>query len=489
MLDACKIDAGRNYIPENNIPYGLGFDHRRRVFVTLPRNKAGVYCTLAYFNLDDIKDGQCPPLKCYPSDQENSLDTTCCSDRRLMNIQRANIDSCHRLWGVDKRSLSFNEKSWKQGSPRLFVFDLDTDKVVREALIPSEFYETLDNYQDGLSTVVINADPYDCENAFAYILDSWHGSVIVYSFKQNKFWTVYSPEFFSDAKYSKFTIKTRKNKEVTYWRDELIYDCTKDLKRRECVCHSVASLDEVAVKFDELESEEVARCSPKSLNNKFLGQKCKNCQTNEHVLNNDNQVVWGTQELRYGVSCWNRANPLNPEAVQLVVSDAHKLPYVTHLTLTKEDLPSCGYGRHHDYDRHHSHGYDNRGYHDKDDTYVVVLSNNLVGIEEHGFDSYEENFGIYYVKEKEALHAFPQCLPQQHYKADHYDSSYKPAPYSPAPHKPYHPAPSYKPAPYQPPSYPAPAPKYQPSYSPAPYRPVSYRAKKSDESAAETKEE
>ncbi|XP_063695976.1 L-dopachrome tautomerase yellow-f2-like [Culicoides brevitarsis] len=408
-----KLDAGRNYIPENNLPTAFQFSNDRRVFVALSRKRTGVYATLAYFNLDDVRDGCCPPLKAYPSDEANSLDADCCNEGNLVNVERFNVDRCNRLWVLDKNGLELNDKNWVLGSPKLVVFDLKTNKVLREVPLHSDLYES---HQFGLDTVVINADPKDCENTHAYVLDTYAGAIVVYSYKQNKFWRHKSPEFSNDAKYTKFTLKTRKNKEVTYYRDENVFDCARDYVNNEVVCHSVGSLDEWTLPFEELESEETARCSPDSLNVQFLGRKCEDGQTGTHVLNTDNQVVWGAHELQYGAACWNRQNPLNPSAVSLVVSDCDRLPYVADLTLTKVDLePFCGSRKRHG-----------------DETYVVLLSNNEVGIKTHGFDHKEENFGIYFFRESDALECNPQCLPKKGYshkqpKYDHDDkhSSHK----------------------------------------------------------------
>lgn len=463
------MDAGRNYIRENNIPTGFAFSDDGRVFVSLKRRRTGIYATLAYFSLSDIRDGRCPPLKPYPSYDDNSVDATCCNLRNLVSVDRFNVDECNRLWVVDTNALDLNDKSWELGSPKLVIYNLKDDSIDREVLIPSEYYF---RYKLGLTTVVINVDPRYCGKAFAYIIDTYNGCIIVYSYEENKFWKVCSPEFYSDAKYSKFTLQTRQYKEVTYYKDELIFDCTRDLDKQQVVCHSSASLDEWTLPFEHLNNEAVARCSPNSLDVKFLGQKCKNCQTGTHVLNRKNRVVWGVQELNYGVGCWNLDNQLNPDSCVNVVSSLKKLPFPVDLQTTQQDLMSYS-------------GYSSNNNYGADETYVVVLTNNRKGIEEHGFNADEENFALYFFKESEALYAYPQCLAQQYSKpyqpAAYQPAPYQPAPYQPAPYKQANPtykpvAPVYKPAPYQPAPYqPAPyqsAPTYKPVapvYKPQPY--------------------
>lgn len=465
VTDYCKLDSGRAFIPENNIPNGFGISSDRRVFVTFPRDRLGVYSTLAYFNLDDIgPDEVCPPLTPYPPQNNHTLNAQCCSEN-IVNINRFFIDKCNRLWAVDRQALGLTDQIWELGSPNLLIFDLDSDTLVRSVKLPSDIYL---NYQLGFVEIIINVDAKDCVKAYAYMLDTYNGCIVTYSFEKDRFWKTCSPQFYSDAKYSKFFIKTRLNKEVRYFKDNFLVSCTRDLKNQEFLCHSDCQLDEYSVPFEVLNNEEKARCSPNSVNVKFLGQKCRSCQVNIHTMNKDTQVVWGVQEQKYGVGCWNRENPLTPNTVQLVVSDHYKLPYCTDLELTDVDLSDFL-----DHDSYHvKNDYNNH----PSDNYVVILSNNLMGIKEHGFDYFEENFGFYYFVEKEALRAYPQCLPLQNSQS----APYKPTKYQPAPYQnsvyqassaPMYQSPP-KSAAYQQPSLVV----YQ---EPPTYRPNSYRYKKS----------
>ncbi|XP_063695978.1 L-dopachrome tautomerase yellow-f2-like [Culicoides brevitarsis] len=407
--ESCQLDAGRAYIPENNIPFSFGFSECGRVFVSQPRSRTGVYSNLGYFRLSDIgKDECCPPLTPFPPKYNATLGTDCCTEFGVVNVDRFTIDNCNRLWGLDRQALGLNDKHWNLRSPRLLVFDLNKDVLVREVVVPADMYAD-GEYQLGLVQVVVNADRKNPHNAHAYIVDTYNGCIVVYSYAQDKFWKVCSPQFYNDAKYSRFTLKTCKNKEITYYKDNFIVDCTPDHKNKQLLCHSDASLDEFAVDFDELNHEGVARCSPDSLSVQFLGQKCLYGQSSVHALNNDNQVVWTLQEQQYGVACWNRENRLHPGAVELVVSDHHALPYVTDLKLTDLDL---------------SRFLDEPCKHDAD-KYVVVLSNNYRSIVEHGFDHKDENFGFYFFVEEEALDCNPECLCKDYKPHKSHDRKHK----------------------------------------------------------------
>uniref|UniRef100_A0A336LZ25 CSON008742 protein n=1 Tax=Culicoides sonorensis TaxID=179676 RepID=A0A336LZ25_CULSO len=480
---SCKVDSGRGLIPENNIPIGFFIHHDRRVFVTLPRERLGVGSTVAYFHLDDIKNGQCPPLVPYPPRANYTLDAECCSPDNLVNVNRVYPDSCDRMWGVDRNALSLKPRNkldtvWEHGSPVLFIYDLKTDCLVRRVPIPAEIYAP---YQLGFLALTVFVDPKDCNNAYAYISDTDNGCVVVYSFKKDKFWKVCSPEFFSDAKYSKLNVKTRKNTDVTYWKTSFLTDCTKNLKDDELLCTSDSSLYVFSVPFADLNSEEAARCYP-SKNVHILGKKCHNCQSVVHTINQDNLVLWQVQEQRYGVGCWNRDNPLTPDTVQTVVSDLHRLPYVTDVIVTNADLSKFKDHEYHDksYDhKSYDHiSYDHKpydhksydhGYHKYDENYVVTFSNNYQGILNDGFDHKEENFGFYFFVEKEALEAYPECLAKS-YKQSSYEHpqrhnvgySHKPQTYHPQSYQNHH-----QPQSYQQHYQPKPAPVYvQPKPAP-----------------------
>lgn len=467
------MDAGRAYIPENNAPIGFGISEDRRVFVSIPRCRTGIYSNLGYFRLDDIgQDEECPPLTPYPPTTNVTLNADCCTNGNIVNINRIFIDESNRLWGLDRQSLRTNDIPWNLASPRLLVFDLKTDYLVREAVLPSELYGN-GEYQLGLVSLVVTVDEKDSNNAFAYIVDSHFGCIIVYSYAQNKFWKHCTPQFYSDAKYSKFHLTTHKNKNITYYKQNFIVSCTRDFKNQQLICHSDCQLDEYTIPFAQLNSEEVARCSPNSLNVHFLGQKNRNGQSSVHTMNKKNQVVYTVQEQNYGIACWNRENPLHPEAVKIVVSDRHKLPYITDVERTDADLkPFLDY---------HSH------VHPKN--YVVAFSNNYKSIIEHGFDHHYENFGFYFFVEEEATHAHPECLYKDHHykQTPHYPASKYSVPQYPTPKLPasQYPAPNYP----SPPQYSHKPTPYQ-SYQPRPYSPThphtaNYRYKKSDESNAE----
>lgn len=60
------------YIPYSNIPLGMT-QHKGRVFVSLPRYRHGVPCTLAYIDLAIDGGFTSPQLRAYPDQDTNLL--------------------------------------------------------------------------------------------------------------------------------------------------------------------------------------------------------------------------------------------------------------------------------------------------------------------------------------------------------------------------------------------------------------------------------
>lgn len=90
----------KRFIPENNLPLGLA-RWKNKMFVTVPRWKAGVASTLNYIDLDGPQDQL---LKPYPSFKDNFVPDTATelpSNSSLISVFRIFVDECDRLWIID----------------------------------------------------------------------------------------------------------------------------------------------------------------------------------------------------------------------------------------------------------------------------------------------------------------------------------------------------------------------------------------------------
>lgn len=119
------------YVPEQVVATGIevGTD---RIFVATPRLFAGVPATLSAVSRDqDVHSSSV--LAAYPNWDHHraGLKAYNCSEIGLVSVYRLKIDSCNRLWALDagvSRSLEDFEVTCP---PKILVYDLNTDQVVR----------------------------------------------------------------------------------------------------------------------------------------------------------------------------------------------------------------------------------------------------------------------------------------------------------------------------------------------------------------------
>ncbi|KAI8440392.1 hypothetical protein MSG28_001720 [Choristoneura fumiferana] len=83
-------------IPENALPVGIE-RWRNKLFVSVPRWKAGIPATLNYISLDAAYEPS-PKLTPYPSWAGNELGNC---DSGLNTVYRIKADKCDRLWVLD----------------------------------------------------------------------------------------------------------------------------------------------------------------------------------------------------------------------------------------------------------------------------------------------------------------------------------------------------------------------------------------------------
>lgn len=118
------------YNPESIVATGIAIDYSR-IFVATPRLFSGVPATISFISRKNIGDS--PILQAYPDWSFHAAGRRAynCSDLGLVSVYRMRIDSCNRLWALDagvSRSLEDFEITCP---PKILVFDLNTDQVVR----------------------------------------------------------------------------------------------------------------------------------------------------------------------------------------------------------------------------------------------------------------------------------------------------------------------------------------------------------------------
>uniref|UniRef100_A0A1Y1LHU6 Bee-milk protein n=1 Tax=Photinus pyralis TaxID=7054 RepID=A0A1Y1LHU6_PHOPY len=130
--EQAKQEALQNqrYIPANNLPLGLA-RWKNKLFITIPRWKAGVASSLNYIPLNTSNSS--PALIPYPSLKANTLPTNGekLGDDRIVSTFRVEVDACDRLWVMDTGLADILGSGDQHSKPALVVFDLNTDRLLR----------------------------------------------------------------------------------------------------------------------------------------------------------------------------------------------------------------------------------------------------------------------------------------------------------------------------------------------------------------------
>ncbi|KAH9639584.1 hypothetical protein HF086_008642, partial [Spodoptera exigua] len=175
----------KRFIPENNLPLGLA-RWKNKVFVTVPRWKAGVASTLNYVDLDGPQD---QALKPYPSFKDNFVPDDAKelpSNSSLISVFRVFVDECDRLWVIDSGMADIFGAGNQINGPSIVIFDLKTDQLIHRYQCKAS-----DMKEDSFfANIVVDVNKDTCDDAYAYIPDLGGYGVVVYSLKQDDSWRI-----------------------------------------------------------------------------------------------------------------------------------------------------------------------------------------------------------------------------------------------------------------------------------------------------------
>uniref|UniRef100_A0A481MQJ7 Dopachrome conversion enzyme n=1 Tax=Nipponaphis monzeni TaxID=196483 RepID=A0A481MQJ7_9HEMI len=197
--------ASGEYVQANNLPLGLEV-WRDKLFITVPRWKAGVASTLNYVPLGSSGSNRnhSPALIPYPSYEMNQLPTRRqrASDH-IVNTFRLSVDhACDRLWVIDMGQAN----GTRHGPPQLFVIDLNTDRVIRQFTVTAGLMRPAGSVQDTwFPGLIADSEAGACDRSFAYMPDLAWG-LVVYSFRHNAAWRLEHPYFYFDPMATVFNI-------------------------------------------------------------------------------------------------------------------------------------------------------------------------------------------------------------------------------------------------------------------------------------------
>ncbi|KAK4875347.1 hypothetical protein RN001_011769 [Aquatica leii] len=327
--DRIKQEAiqSRNYISANNLPLGLA-RWRDKLFVTVPRWKAGVASSLNYISLNTTN--RSPVVIPYPDLKANTLPKNGekLEDNHIISTFRVHVDECDRLWvmdtGVDDILGEFNQYS----KSALVVFDLNTNKLIRRY----EFKATDQTENSFFANLIVDVQPSRCEDAFAYVPDLGGYGIVVYSWKNHESWRVKHNYFHFDPLKGDLTVGG-----VNFqWTDGvfgLALGRVRNNGYRTLYFHPLVSTNEFSVSTEVLRNQSLAT-SPSSFNlYKIEGNRGPATQASASSFDLVTEVVFLTQLQKDGIACWNVNKPLTPENFGVVAQDKEGLIFPNDLKI------------------------------------------------------------------------------------------------------------------------------------------------------------
>ncbi|XP_053959654.1 protein yellow [Anastrepha ludens] len=342
-----------HYVPENNLPLGLE-RWNNKLFVTVPRWKAGVAASLNYIDLNSADKS--PKLRPYPSWATNTLpidvqpqegktpaggrldadkalptETELKDNATIISTFRIQVDVCDRLWVLDT-GLADILGSPKQITPNaIVIFDLKTDQLVRRFAIPKEQTKE-DTF---FANIVIDSDRNDCNNAYAYIPDLGAYGLIVYSLRDNHSYRVKHNFFHFDPLQGDFNVGG-----VNFqWTDGifgLAIGPTNPDQTKDIYFHALASTKEFKVSNRVLQNETHVTSPAAYYDFKFVGDRGMNGQSTAEVYDKETGVLFYTQVNKDAIACWNVNRPYDSESQGLIDSDSHTLVFPNDMKIDND---------------------------------------------------------------------------------------------------------------------------------------------------------
>lgn len=139
-----------------------------------------------------------PVLIPYPNYEMNTLPTNDeKAEEKIVSVFRPSVDACDRLWVIDVGAAN----GTIIGDPRMFIFDLNTDRLLRQFTITKQLRR-----MDGTTWfpgITVDVDPLACDQAFGYMPDIGWG-LVVYSFQDHQAWRLEHNFFYFDPISSMF---------------------------------------------------------------------------------------------------------------------------------------------------------------------------------------------------------------------------------------------------------------------------------------------
>ncbi|KAK4874684.1 hypothetical protein RN001_014044 [Aquatica leii] len=314
------------YVQENNLPLGIE-THQNRIFVSFPKWKDGIPCTLA--TLPKVSNEASPLFVPYPSWEWHNSDS--CDS--LVSVYRMQVDDCNRLWVLDSGQINVSVKPEQVCPPKIVVFDLNTDKAILRYALPDEFIKQ-DSLYSNIAVDVHQNQEDACANAYAYIADVWRFGLVVYSLKENRSWRVTDHLFYPDPLASAYKLHGLDFE----WTDGIfslaLSPVIGDSQDRYLYFHPMSSFREFYMKTSIIKNETAWLDSKRTI--KLLGEsRGKNGHASSSAMNK-NGIMFFNLVSRDAVGCWDSRKPYKRSNLGILAQSNISLIFPNDLRLDKE---------------------------------------------------------------------------------------------------------------------------------------------------------
>ena len=323
------IDNG-SFKPENNLPLGLDV-WQNRIIVTFPIWKSGIPATLATIprNPSVARGNRSPRFTPYPNWSWHA-NNNCYG---ITSVFRIAIDPCGRLWVMDSGVTDVAISPRQTCPPQLLIFDLKTDEIMLRYRLPDDQVK-----QDSLFTnIVVDIRDGQCDDAYAYITDSWRYALIVYSLQKDQSWRIVNNLFYPDPLASRYTLNG-----ITWrWYDGVfgiaLSPVDPDTKDRSLIYHPMSSFREFVVPVSYIRNKTLADLNPDAFQPLGEPRAIRNGQSAAQAMDRRG-VLFQNLVTQDSVWCWNSQQPYGykPELLGVVAHDNVTLNFPNDLKIDNE---------------------------------------------------------------------------------------------------------------------------------------------------------
>lgn len=241
-----------------------------------------------------------PQLKPYPSWSEHKM-----TDEEppvIVSPFRVRADACGRLWILDSGIKDILENYTVVTPPKLLIYDLQNDELLRSYEFPNTTYKT-DSF---FASIAVEDD--DCENTFAYSADIEKPGLVVYSWKTGMSWRIQHNFFHPDPTAGNFSI----GGSSFQWTDGIFGLALSKPQGAEnettLYFHPFVSKDEFMVPTKFIKDPSASDNNANYHEFKRIGTRGENAQSNAEFLDKSTGVLFYTLPNLNAVACWKTSN-------------------------------------------------------------------------------------------------------------------------------------------------------------------------------------